>query len=189
MNLMQRTLKRAHARVTGLFLAAIFAASAAANAQSPAQPASATFTFADLAGKSHSLGEYRGKVVVLNFWATWCFPCREEMPMLNKLAPEFRGKSVEFLAVSLDDSASQPKIPRFIEKKKISLPLFTGGTSKTLTQFELGNVVPATVIFDRDGLPVFRILGEASRKDIASRVEWLVSDRAGKKPKELQKNL
>jgi thiol-disulfide isomerase/thioredoxin len=173
-------------RLTGLFLIVIFATGAAANAQAPA---TATFTFADLTGKSHSLREYQGKVVVLNFWATWCFPCREEMPMLNKLAPELAERDVIFLAVSLDDEPSRSKIPRFIEKKKITLPVFTGGTAATLAQFELGNVVPATVIFDRDGSPVFRILGEASKKDIASRVDWLLSDRAGKKPKELRKNL
>jgi hypothetical protein len=96
---------------------------------------------------------------------------------------------VVFLAVSLDDAKSQPKIPRFLEKKKISLPVFTGATTATLTQFDLGGFLPATILVDRDGSPAFRILGEASKKDIASRVEWLLSDRSGKMPKVLQKNL
>jgi Thiol-disulfide isomerase and thioredoxins len=91
-------------RRTGLFLIAILATCAAANAQAPA---TAKFTFADLTGRSHSLGEYQGKVVVLNFWATWCFPCREEMPMLNKLAPELAERDVIFLAVALDDEPSR----------------------------------------------------------------------------------
>jgi len=126
---------------------------------------------------------------VLNFWATWCFPCREEMPMLGKLAPEYKDKGTEFVAVSLDDEKTQPKIAHFLEKKKIVLPVFTGATPASLSQFDLAGIVPATVIIDRDGSAVFRILGEASKKNLASRLDWLLSDRSGKKPKDLQKNL
>jgi thiol-disulfide isomerase/thioredoxin len=149
-----------------------------------------SLTLNDLSGKSHSLKEYRGKVIVLNFWATWCFPCREEMPMLNKLAAEYAAsEKVAFLAVSLDDAATRPKIPRFLEKKKITLPVFTGATSATLADFGLAGVVPGTVVLNPEGVAEFRIVGEASKKDIMSRVEWLLSDRSSKKPKELQKNL
>ena len=181
-------LKPLLARIASLLaLFFIIACTGIANAQSG--PSTRTFTFADLAGKSHSLAEYDGKIVVLNFWATWCFPCREEMPMLSKLAPEYKEKGVEFVAVSLDDEKTQPKIARFLEKKKIVLPVFTGATPATLDQFDLAGIVPATVVIDRDGSAVFRILGEASKKDLASRLDWLLSDRPGKKPKELQKNL
>jgi thiol-disulfide isomerase/thioredoxin len=90
-------------------------------------------SFNDLSGKSHSLTDYRGKIVVLNFWATWCLPCREEMPMLSKLASGYADKEVVFLAVSIDDAQSQPKIPRFLEKTKIALPVFTGATTATLS--------------------------------------------------------
>jgi thiol-disulfide isomerase/thioredoxin len=146
------------------------------------------FTLADLDGKTHSLAEYRGKIVVLNFWATWCMPCREEMPMLSKLAPKYEEKGVAFLAASIDDAQTQPKIARFLQKKKITLPVFTGATPETLKQFNLGEIVPATLILDRDGTPAFRIEGEASKKDISSRLDWLLSERSGKPPKALIKN-
>jgi thiol-disulfide isomerase/thioredoxin len=142
----------------------------------------------NLEGKTHSLAEYRGKVVVLNFWATWCPPCRDEMPMLSKLAAKYDEQNVAFLAVSLDDSQTQSKIPRFVKKKKISVPIFTGATPETLKRLELGEIVPATMIFDRNGTPVFRIEGEASRNDIASRVNWLLSERSTRQPKALIKN-
>jgi thiol-disulfide isomerase/thioredoxin len=146
------------------------------------------FTLINLDGKTHSLAEYRGKIVVLNFWATWCLPCREEMPMLSKLAPKYDEKDVAFLAASIDDAQTQPKIARFLEKKKITLAVFTGATPETLKQFHLGEIVPATLILDRDGTPTFRIEGEASKKDISSRLDWLLSQRAAKQPKLLVKN-
>lgn len=145
-------------------------------------------SFNDLSGRQQNLADYRGKIVVLNFWATWCLPCREEMPMLSKLAVGYQGKDVAFVAVSLDDAQSRSKIPRFLEKKKITLPIFTGATPATLHDFQLGEIVPATIILDRDGSPVFRILGEASKKEISSRLDWLLSTRSSKSPKTLLKN-
>ncbi|MCU1243492.1 MAG: alkyl hydroperoxide reductase/Thiol specific antioxidant/Mal allergen [Candidatus Acidoferrum typicum] len=145
-------------------------------------------TLTNSEGKAHSLADYRGKIVVLNFWATWCLPCREEMPMLSKLAPKYDVKDVAFLAASIDDAQTQSKIAHFLQKKKITLAVFTGATSETLKQFNLGEIVPATLIMDRDGAPLFRIEGEASKKDISSRLDWLLSDRSGKQPKILLKN-
>lgn len=146
------------------------------------------FTLTNLDGKAHSLAEYRGKIVVLNFWATWCLPCRDEMPMLSKLAAKYNEKDVAFLAASIDDAKTQPKIARFLDKKKITLAVFTGATPETLRQFELGEIVPATLILDRDGTSAFRVEGEASKKDISSRLDWLLSRRTGKQPKVLIKN-
>jgi thiol-disulfide isomerase/thioredoxin len=145
-------------------------------------------TLTNLDGKAHSLTDYRGKIVVLNFWATWCLPCREEMPMLSKLAPKYDEKDVAFLAASIDDAQTQSKIAHFVEKKKITLAVFTGATADSLKQFKLGEIVPATLILDRDGSPLFRIEGEASKKDISARLDWLLSDRSGKQPKILLKN-
>jgi thiol-disulfide isomerase/thioredoxin len=145
-------------------------------------------TLTNLHGQTHSLAEYRGKIVVLNFWATWCLPCRDEMPMLSKLASKYDAKDVAFLAASIDDPQTKSKIARFLEKKKIMLAVFTGATAETLRGFELGEIVPATLLLDGDGTPAFRIEGEASKKDISSRVEWLLSDRTGKRPRPVVKN-
>jgi thiol-disulfide isomerase/thioredoxin len=172
---------RAAATVLFVFSVACFSALA----QTHPEPA---FAFNDLTGKSHSLAEYQGKIVILNFWATWCGPCRDEMPMLSKLSKDFAPQDVVFLAVSLDDEKSRPKIPRFLAKKKITLTVFTGATPATLHDFQLGEIVPATIILDRQGQPAFRIMGQASKKDIFARVDWLLSDRSSKSPKPLLKN-
>ena len=108
--------------------------------------------------------------------------------MLSKLAPRYSPDEVVFLAASLDDAETQSKIPRFLEKKKITLTIYMGATPATLKQLQLGEIIPATLILDRDGSAVFRILGEASKKDIAKRLEWLLSDRSAKPPKPLIKN-
>src|SRR5207253_7385937 len=68
--------------------------SLSARAQSASIPA---LSFNDLSGKPHTLADYRGKIMVLNFWATWCLPCREETPMLSKLATNYADKDVAFL--------------------------------------------------------------------------------------------
>jgi thiol-disulfide isomerase/thioredoxin len=167
------------------FLLALSIACFPSPAQTPLPP---SFTFNDLSGKSHSLSDYHGKIVVLNFWATWCLPCRDEMSMLSKLSKDFASQDVVLLADSLDDAKSRSKIPRFLEKKKITLSVFTGATPATLRDFQLGEVVPATIILDRNGSAIFRIMGQASKKDISSRLNWLLSDRSSKSPKSLLKN-
>jgi thiol-disulfide isomerase/thioredoxin len=145
-------------------------------------------TLTNLDGKTRSLSDYRGKIVVLNFWATWCLPCRHEMPMLSRLASTYEAKDVLFLAISIDDAKTQTKIPHFLQKRKISLEVLTGATPDNLKELNLAEIIPATLIFDRDGTPVFRIEGEASKKDVSSRVDWLLSERVNKQPKILIKN-
>ena len=185
----QARLRPIAARFSTFLLAALLLVLSFACFPSPAQtPLPPSFTFNDLSGKSHSLSDHHGEIVVLNFWATWCLPCRDEMPMLSKLAKDFAPQDVVFLAVSLDDAKSQSKIPRFLEKKKITLSVFTGAAPATLHDLQLGEVVPATIILDRNGSTIFRIMGQASKKDISSRLDWLLSDRSSKSPKPLLKN-
>src|SRR5882724_2119954 len=144
--------------------------------------------FRSLDGVVHSLQELRGHVAVVNFWATWCGPCREEMPRLQKLADEYRGKGVSFIAVSLDDAATQGKIPAVVQKRGLTMPVWTGATEKTLTELELGVLVPATLILDEQGNVIGKIEGEAREKDVRSRVDWVLGERMGKQPKVVQKN-
>jgi thiol-disulfide isomerase/thioredoxin len=146
-------------------------------------------SFQDLSGRDQSLSTYNGRILVLNFWATWCIPCREEMPMLNRLATQYGGRDVVFLSVSLDDSEARAKIPRFLGKKKIGFRVWVGATPDTLRTLGLGGIIPATIIFDRDGSAISRIVGEASRKDITSRLDWLLAEKHGTAPKPLVKHL
>src|SRR5258708_830467 len=92
----------------------------------------AELTLKDAAGRKVSLRDYRGKIVILNFWATWCGPCNEEMPMIVELEREYRDRGIVFLAASLDDSKTKSQIPAFIDKHQLSFPVWYGATGDDL---------------------------------------------------------
>jgi peroxiredoxin len=115
------------------------------------------FTLPDLDGKMVSLGDYKGKVVLLNIWATWCAPCVEEMPSMEKLYQELKDEGFEILAVSIDVSGAKAVIP-FMEKHKLSFTALTDteGTIKSLYQT---TGVPESFIIDREGIIVEKVIG------------------------------
>ncbi|HST00187.1 MAG TPA: TlpA disulfide reductase family protein [Usitatibacter sp.] len=107
--------------------------------------------FHDLQGASHSLGEFEGKVVVLNFWATWCPPCREEMPALSRLQAAWAPRKVQFVGLSSEDPL---RVSQFARQLGVSYPLWVGGSEVEDLSRRLGNtagVLPHTVILDPAG--------------------------------------
>ena len=115
------------------------------------------FTLPGLDGKMVSLTDYKGKVVLLNIWATWCPPCVEEMPSMEKLHQELKDEEFEILAVSIDESGAEAVLP-FIEKHKLSFPALidTKGAMKSLYRT---TGVPESFIIDKDGMVVEEIIG------------------------------
>jgi peroxiredoxin len=102
-------------------------------------------------GQQQSLKQYAGKIVVLNFWATWCEPCREEMPELSSLHDAYKDKNVVVLGVAVDDVGN---INEFSKQTKISYPLFAADDAGMSLAANLGNsksVLPFTVIIKADG--------------------------------------
>ena len=115
------------------------------------------FTLPDLDGNRVSLSDYEGKVVLLNIWATWCPPCVEEMPSMEKLHQELKNESFEILAVSIDSTETQV-VTAFMEKHKLSFHALTDpkGTTKNLYQT---TGVPESLIIDKSGRIVEKIIG------------------------------
>lgn len=142
-----------------------------------------------LGGEPQSLESYRGKIVVLNFWATWCGPCVEEMPMLADIQNRYGVRGVVVIGVSLDDEDSAAQVPRFVQKRKINFPVWVGGTTEDLERFGLGEALPATAFIDAEGRIVGRVLGMLRKRDIRHRVEWMLGERKGKPPEPLVNNL
>jgi thiol-disulfide isomerase/thioredoxin len=108
-------------------------------------------SFPDEKGQSQSLKQYAGKIVVLNFWASWCEPCREEMPELSKLHETYKDKNLVVLGVAIDDVAA---INKFVKETKVSYPLFAADMDGMQIANNLGNdkdVLPYTVIIKADG--------------------------------------
>ena len=147
-----------------------------------------TSRFKAMDGSTHDLRELHGRPAVVNFWATWCGPCKVEMPRLQKLADVYASRGVTFVAISLDAPETQEKISGVVAKRGLRMPVWTGATDQTLAQLDLGVLVPATLVLDSDGAVVGRIEGEAREKDVQVRLDWLLDGRRGKQPKVVQKN-
>jgi thiol-disulfide isomerase/thioredoxin len=142
----------------------------------------AQLSLRDTKGNTQDLTKYKGKIVVLNFWATWCVPCEHEMPLLAKIHEKYENKGVVVLGASLDDEKSQPLVQAFAEKNKIAFPLLLGATTDQMQQLRLGDAIPATALFDRDGNLVARVLGELDKSDLERRLEWMLGKHHGKAP-------
>jgi thiol-disulfide isomerase/thioredoxin len=166
------------------FLGAI-AAALAVGADAP----KVDLTLQDAGGQKVRLREFRGKPVVLNFWATWCGPCNAEMPMLVEMEKQYSGRGVVFIGASLDDAKTKAKVPAFVAEHKIGFPVWYGATADDLDRLKLGNAAPATVFLDAEGRIVARILGQARAEEVKERLEWLTGDKSGPAPQALVKHL
>jgi thiol-disulfide isomerase/thioredoxin len=138
----------------------------------------------DLKGAPHALEDYRGKPVLLNFWATWCVPCAAEMPLLNEMQKQYQGKIV-FIAASIDDEDMKLQVEAFIKKHQgEALTVMMGATLDTLDDFGVNQGMPGTVFIDAEGKIVDRITGALKRSDLEQRLRKLVGEpEAGPTPK------
>jgi thiol-disulfide isomerase/thioredoxin len=149
------------------------------------QGAAVNLSLHDLNGNQQSLQSYRGKIVILNFWATWCVPCRVEMPVLVEIQRRYASLGVVVVGASADDEETQPLIGPFVEKLRIPFPIWTGATIAHMEQFGLGAALPATAIIDQQGQIAFRIIGVVERRDLTARLDYLLSAKQGKAPEAL----
>jgi thiol-disulfide isomerase/thioredoxin len=122
--------------------------------------------FTGLDGRVRGIDEWRGKVLVCNFWATWCPPCREEIPLLVSERNAFASKGLEVVGIAVDSAA---KVAEFAKTIKISYPILVADASGIKLMRELGNrsgALPYTVFLDRDGTIVGRKLGALHRPEL-----------------------
>ena len=142
--------------------------------------------FKNLAGNSQKISDLRGSITVINFWATWCGPCLEELPLLSKLTHEYAEKKVRFIAISADEAPDKPKnrakIDEFLNHQKPAMEVWLGADLDMLDRLGLGNVLPATVILDEQGEVIAKVMGEAHEEDIKVPLEWLLNGRNGPAP-------
>src|SRR6478752_9528835 len=155
-------------------LAAIMALSGVLSAQ--AGEAAPSLGLRDLQGAPHKLEDYRGKRVVLNFWATWCVPCAAEMPLLNEMQKRYQGRIV-FIAASIDDEDMKPQIEAFIKKHQgEALTVMMGATLDSLDDFGVNKGMPGTVFIDAEGKIVDRITGALKRPDLEQQLRKLAGE-------------
>ena len=147
-----------------------------------AQEPAPALELTDHTGQLRRLEDYRGKIVVLNFWATWCVPCAAEMPIFVDVQKRYGARGVVVLAASFDDEQTKGNIPEFMRKTGMNFPVLLDATMDHLQLFGMALSLPGTVFVDREGRVFSRILGEAKQRDVVDRVEWLLGRRRGKQP-------
>jgi cytochrome c biogenesis protein CcmG/thiol:disulfide interchange protein DsbE len=140
-------------------------------------------------GHAVRLSQYRGKIVVLNFWATWCAPCNIEMPVLVEAEKDYGPRGVIFVAISLDEAKTLKQVPAFVNRYHVGFPVWLGASGDDLDRLGMGHAVPATAFRDREGSIVFRVRGPISQTELKDRLEWLLGSTTGPKPLALVRHL
>ncbi|HPW16961.1 MAG TPA: TlpA disulfide reductase family protein [Candidatus Aminicenantes bacterium] len=143
---MRRSFAAAAAIVVSIAIAAAACATPAKEAAAAAAP---DFAITDLEGKTLSLASYRGKVLVLNFWATWCPPCRREIPDFIEAYRELQGEGLEILGVSVDEMTAGA-LRDWARRTGINYPVALA-TPEIVRAYEPGDYIPATIVVDRKG--------------------------------------
>lgn len=153
---------------------ALFVGSRAPAPPPPTQVSPSTLyaaTFRGSQGESRSLALFPGKVLVVNFWATWCAPCREEMPAFDRVHQRWADRGVQFVGLANDDPA---KVSRFGASLGIRYPLWTGGEEVSELSKRLGNhlgVLPHTVILDAGGRVLDHRVGPYTEVELEERLQ------------------
>lgn len=127
-------------------------------------------SFPDLAGQMQPLSKWRGKILIVNFWATWCPPCREEIPAFIEAYKAYHDKDVVFVGIALDEHDA---VNQFSQDVGITYPLLIGGEAGYSFAEHLGNTsggIPFTVILDRQGQIVYVASGGMSRAELDKQI-------------------
>ena len=146
----------------------------------PEKPIDWTLTGMD--GKKVHLRDYEGKPVVVNMWATWCLPCKDEMPLMVATEKVWGPKGIVFIGASLDDKDTKKNIPAFLQQYRITFPIWTGATTDDLDKLKLGGAVPDTLFLDADHVPFARVLGEIRKNELEERLAWVEGGKKGPAP-------
>ena len=126
----------------------------------------------DLRGRTLRLSDYRGKLVLLNFWATWCPPCRAEMPDLIKMQREYRSRGLQVIGVTYPPLEVK-EVRRFIRKLGVNYPIALGA-KETKTLFDEAETLPLTVVIDRQGNVRERIEGILLPEEFEQKIKPLL---------------
>jgi thiol-disulfide isomerase/thioredoxin len=142
----------------------------------------ATLVLQDLEGRKRDLQEFKGSVVVVNFWATWCIPCREEMPIFIRLQERRGAEGVQVIGASADEVGKEHAVGTFVRELGINFPIWIGATTVDMERLGLGTALPATAILDRDGTVATRAAGIIDESGLNRWIDWLLSDRSAPAP-------
>ncbi len=146
-----------------LIISLILGSTAIGSAEQSFQPAP-DFQLTDLDGKTRTLSDYQGKILLINFWATWCPPCRAEIPDFVEVYASKKSQGLEILGVSVDNlSASDLK--NFVRRMKINYPVALA-TEKIILDYRPGEYIPTTIVLDRKGRIRHKHVGQLDKETL-----------------------
>lgn len=116
------------------------------------------FVLKDIDGKTRRWSEFAGRPVVINFWATWCGPCRREIPTMKNLYAEYKQRGMEIISISVDGPKSLSSVPGFVQQMQMPWVVVYGDQQSAL-EFELGRGIPMTVFYNAEGNETGRFTG------------------------------
>lgn len=115
------------------------------------------FKITDLEGRIHTLGDYRGKILLINFWATWCPPCRAEIPDFIEVYATEKNNGLALLGLSVDNLSAE-ELRQFVRRFKINYPIALA-TEEIIRQFQPGQYIPTTFFIDKNGRIRYKHVG------------------------------
>lgn len=148
-----------------------------APAEAPAASAGLNFGYPDLDGKQRSIEEWRGKLLVVNFWASWCGPCKQEMPGFVEMQRQYADHGVQFIGVAVDDLEA---VKAFLREVPVNYPVLIAGDAGSVLAGQLGDIIgvlPFTVIVDRAGGIVHRQFGELNQNQLGELLAPLLAEK------------
>lgn len=135
----------------------------------------AELSLKDLFGVDQRLSNLRGRIVILNFWATWCGPCKKEMPDLAAIQNQYAAFGVQVIGASADTLAEAKAVRQFIKDASINFPIWLGATTEQMNLFGLGPALPGTAIIGRDGKIVALFPSVVTQEEIKKHLDKLVA--------------
>lgn len=133
-----------------------------------------SFSLFDVNGEQRHLSEWQGKTIVINFWATWCGPCREEIPAFVELQQQYSSKGLQFIGIALQQAE---EVHDFMSEFNMNYPVLVGGDDVIKAAKKLGNdigALPYTVIIDKKGTIAFTRRGPLSKSEAESVIQTLL---------------
>jgi thiol-disulfide isomerase/thioredoxin len=156
----------------------VIEASAGTQAGRKALGTAPDLSLTDLSGIEQTLRSRRGRIVVLNFWGTFCLPCVQEMPDLAAIQAEYAAMGVEVIGAAADAIEDRPKVLSFVKKYRINFPIWLAASAEDMRRFGVGEALPATVVIDREGKIVWQKRGVTSKEELSKQIDGLLAKTA-----------
>jgi peroxiredoxin len=140
-----------------------------------AKTANLNITFKDVQGKSVTLSDYKGKVILLDFWATWCPPCRKEIPGYIELYDTYKSRGLEVIGVSMDEADDVADVKKYAAQIKMDYPVLVGAGREQDLKPSFGELpLPTTFVIARDGRICARHDGLTAKEQVESEITGLL---------------